>query len=72
MRGCKDLDASFKHYIQEEVLEGDNKYLSEEYGLQDAKKGVIFEKFPPVLHLQLKRFDYDLTSGNLVKVKWLV
>ena len=25
--------------------------------LQDAKKGIIFVKFPPVLMLQLKRFE---------------
>lgn len=29
------------------------------YGLQDAERGVIFKEFPPVLHLQLKRFEFD-------------
>lgn len=38
------------------------------HGLQDAKKGVIFETFPPVLHLQLKRFEYDMTKDSMVKV----
>jgi ubiquitin carboxyl-terminal hydrolase 7 len=27
-------------------------------GSRTAKKGIIFESFPPVLHLQLKRFKY--------------
>lgn len=66
--GCKSLDDSFKDYIQVETLEGDNKYAAEGYGLQDAKKGVIFETFPHVLHLQLKRFEYDFQRDAMMKV----
>jgi ubiquitin carboxyl-terminal hydrolase 7 len=69
VKGCKNLEESFKDYIAEETLEGDNKYQAEGYGLQDAKKGVIFESFPPVLHLQLKRFEYDIMRDSMVKVK---
>lgn len=49
-------------------MDGDNKYQAEGHGLQDAKKGVIFESFPPVLHLQLKRFEYDIMRDTMVKV----
>jgi ubiquitin carboxyl-terminal hydrolase 7 len=71
VKGCKDLNASFGNYILEETLEGDNKYMAEGgYGLQDAKKGVIFESFPPVLHLQLKRFEYDMVKDTMVKVRF--
>ena len=35
---------------------------------QDAEKGVIFLSFPPVLHLQLMRFQYDPMTDNNVKV----
>lgn len=66
--GCNSLDDSFKDYIQVETLEGDNKYAAEGYGLQDAKKGVIFESFPDVLHLQLKRFEYDFQRDAMMKV----
>ena len=66
--GCKSLDDSFKDYIQVETLEGENKYQAEGYGLQDAKKGVIFESFPNVLHLQLKRFEYDFNRDAMMKV----
>lgn len=66
--GCKSVTDSFKTYIQEETLEGDNKYAAEGYGLQDAKKGVIFESFPSVLHLQLKRFEYDFMRDAMMKV----
>jgi len=66
--GCKSLDDSFKDYVQVETLEGENKYQAEGYGLQDAKKGVIFENFPDVLHLQLKRFEYDFQRDAMMKV----
>jgi len=66
--GCKTLADSLANYIDVETLEGDNKYQAEGYGLQDAKKGVIFESFPQVLHLQLKRFEYDFQRDMMVKV----
>ena len=66
--GCKSLKESFENYIAVETLEGDNKYHAEGIGLQDAKKGVIFETFPNVLHLQLKRFEYDFVRDMMVKV----
>ena len=69
VRGNKNLHESFMDYIQVETLEGDNKYdAGEPYKLQDAKKGVIFESFPPVLHLQLKRFEYDINRDAMMKV----
>lgn len=68
VKGCKNLTESFVDYCAVETLEGDNKYMAEEFGLQDAKKGVIFENFPPVLHLQLKRFEYDMERDAMVKI----
>lgn len=65
----KNLYESFKDYVAVETLDGDNKYMAEGYGLQDAKKGIIFQSFPPVLHLQLKRFEYDIQRDAMVKVK---
>ena len=66
--GNKNLDESFKDYIQVETMDGDNKYYAEGFGLQDARKGVIFESFPQVLHLQLKRFEYDVNRDTMMKV----
>lgn len=68
VKGMANLRESFQDYIQVEMLDGDNKYHAEGHGLQDAKKGVIFEKFPPVLHLQLKRFEYDIEKDAMVKI----
>ena len=68
VKGMKNLYESFKDYVAVETLDGDNKYMAEGYGLQDAKKGIIFQHFPPVLHLQLKRFEYDIQRDAMVKV----
>ena len=66
--GNRCLDDSFKDYVQVETMDGENKYFAEGHGLQDAKKGVIFESFPQVLHLQLKRFEYDVNRDAMMKV----
>jgi len=68
VKGCKNLIESFDEYIKVETLEGDNQYMAEGHGLQDAKKGVIFESLPPVLQLQLKRFEYDIERDAMVKI----
>ncbi|PGH27122.1 hypothetical protein AJ80_01078 [Polytolypa hystricis UAMH7299] len=69
VRGNATLDDSFKDYIQVETLDGENKYQAgAPYGLQAAKKGVLFESFPPVLHLHLKRFEYDVQRDAMMKI----
>ncbi|XP_026431120.1 ubiquitin carboxyl-terminal hydrolase 13-like isoform X1 [Papaver somniferum] len=69
VKGCRDVYASFDKYVEVERLEGDNKYQTDErHGLQDAKKGVLFTDFPPVLQLQLKRYEYDFVQDTMVKI----
>lgn len=68
VKGLKDVYASFDDYCQTETLEGDNQYAAGEYGLQDAIKGVRFESLPPVLHLQLKRYDFNWEQNVEVKI----
>ncbi|KAF5750624.1 hypothetical protein HS088_TW03G00963 [Tripterygium wilfordii] len=38
------------------------------YFRKDARKGVLFIDFPPVLQLQLKRFEYDFMRDTMVKI----
>jgi len=64
----KTLQESFQNYVAIETLDGENKYQAEGYGLQDARKGIVFQSFPPVLHLQLKRFEYDMQRDTMVKI----
>ncbi|KAK4777741.1 hypothetical protein SAY87_017928 [Trapa incisa] len=68
VKGCGDIYASFDKYVEMERLEGDNKYHCEKFGLQEAVKHVLFIKFPPVLQLHLKRFEYDHTSKDMLKI----
>lgn len=69
VQGMRNLQESFLDYILSELLTGPNQYdAGSEYGYQDAKKGVFFQWFPPVLHLQLKRFEYDFEADDLVKI----
>ncbi|KAF6007681.1 hypothetical protein HII13_004352 [Brettanomyces bruxellensis] len=68
VKGLKNIKQSFENYIEMELLDGENKYDAAGYGLQAAQKGVVFENFPPVLHLQLKRFEYNFEYDQLMKV----
>ena len=70
VQGCKDVYKSFEKYVAVEQLEGANQYDAKEqgHGMQDARKGVWFRRFPPVLELQLKRFDYDFARDQMVKI----
>jgi len=68
VKNLVNLTQSFQNYVEVELMNGENQYAAQDYGLQDAKKGVIFESFPNVLHLQLKRFEYDFNYDQLVKI----
>lgn len=69
VRGMPTLQDSFKDYIQQETLDGENKYWAgDDFKYQDAHKGVIFTSFPDVLHLHLKRFEYDIQRDAMMKV----
>lgn len=68
VKGCRNIYHSFDKYIEVEMLDGENQYEAGEHGKQDAQKGVIFETFPPVLTVHLKRFDFDLQTMNFTKI----
>jgi ubiquitin carboxyl-terminal hydrolase 7 len=68
VKGCKNVYESFEQYVEVELLDGANQYHAEGYGLQNAKKGCKFESLPPVLQLQLKRFEYDPYRDANVKL----
>ncbi|OQR93624.1 ubiquitin carboxyl-terminal hydrolase 12 [Achlya hypogyna] len=68
VKGLANLDASFQKYIEVEMLDGENQYDAKDFGKQDAKKGLAFEALPPVLNIQLKRFEYDPLRDGMVKV----
>ena len=67
IKGQKTIMDSFKDYVKTENLDGDNKYDAGSHGLQDAEKGILFKKLPPILHLHLMRFQYDPVTDSSVK-----
>ena len=68
VKGLSTLYDSFDKYVEVETLTGDNQYDAETFGRQDAKKGIKFRSFPPVLQLQLKRFEYNFQTDSMHKV----
>jgi ubiquitin carboxyl-terminal hydrolase 7 len=46
-------------------------FLSVSYGRQpagSARRGCAFRSLPPVLQLHLKRFEYDVSTGEMRKL----
>lgn len=68
MSGNEDLMSSLDKYVGSESLVEDNQLYIDNFGLQDVLKHTQFIAFPPVLFLQLKRFTYDSTKNDMVKV----
>mmetsp|Transcript_16387 Transcript_16387/g.24446 ORF Transcript_16387/g.24446 Transcript_16387/m.24446 type:complete len:1229 (-) Transcript_16387:30-3716(-) len=69
VKGCKDLHESFEKFFESELLSGDNQYnAGEKHGYQDARKGCRITRFPPVLLLQLHRWELSFETFQLHKV----
>ncbi|KAH0789168.1 Clan CA, family C19, ubiquitin hydrolase-like cysteine peptidase [Histomonas meleagridis] len=70
VKGKTCLEESLTSLIADELLSGSNQYKVDGHGLQDAVMGCKFCKLPPVLHLHLVRFEYDMNSiTGMSKVK---
>ena len=72
VKGIKTLYDSFRDYVAIGTPNGKHGYQAEGFRRQDARKGVTFQSLPPVLHLLLKRYEYDVQGGAVVKVRTLV
>jgi len=68
VKGIQTLYDSFRDYVAVKMLDGESKHQTGSFGMQDARSGIIFQSFPPVLHLKLKRYDYDMQRGAMFKV----
>lgn len=68
VKNCKNVLESFDKEVEEETMDGENQYHAEGFGLQDARKGVRFVSLPPILMLQLKRFEYNWEIDQMHKV----
>lgn len=69
IQGYSNIKESLKDLVKHEVLDGDNKYeVDTLHGKQKAVKMTKFKSLPPVLQIQLKRYEYNHRTGGLLKV----
>jgi len=63
------VEEALAKFVEPETLSGDNQYHCEKCDCKvNAEKGLKFSKFPYLLTLQLKRFDFDFETLNRVKL----
>nr|XP_034183817.1 ubiquitin carboxyl-terminal hydrolase 47 [Osmia lignaria]XP_034183826.1 ubiquitin carboxyl-terminal hydrolase 47 [Osmia lignaria]XP_034183833.1 ubiquitin carboxyl-terminal hydrolase 47 [Osmia lignaria]XP_034183840.1 ubiquitin carboxyl-terminal hydrolase 47 [Osmia lignaria]XP_034183850.1 ubiquitin carboxyl-terminal hydrolase 47 [Osmia lignaria]XP_034183856.1 ubiquitin carboxyl-terminal hydrolase 47 [Osmia lignaria]XP_034183865.1 ubiquitin carboxyl-terminal hydrolase 47 [Osmia lignaria] len=63
------VEEALRAFVQYETLEGNNQYFCEKCNKKcDAHKGLKFTKFPYLLTLHLKRFDFDFKTFHRIKL----
>ncbi|KAM9576324.1 ubiquitin carboxyl-terminal hydrolase 9X-like isoform 3-T3 [Trichechus inunguis] len=68
IRNHQNLLDSLEQYIKGDLLEGANAYHCEKCNKKvDTVKRLLIKKLPPVLAIQLKRFDYDWERECAIK-----
>lgn len=67
--GCRDVQESFRKFVQPEFVEGAKGIIVEgSEGRQAAWLCTEFVRFPDVLQLMLNRARFDEDSGSMIKV----
>lgn len=65
----KSLEQALSQYCKEESLSGDNMYKCEKCRKRvNATKSMRIHKTPPILTVQLKRFEYSRVSSQFGKI----
>ncbi|XP_045395018.1 probable ubiquitin carboxyl-terminal hydrolase FAF-X isoform X1 [Lemur catta] len=68
IRNHQNLLDSLEQYIKGDLLEGANAYRCEKCDKKvDTVKRLLIKKLPPILAIQLKRFDYDWERECAIK-----
>ncbi|XP_024942209.1 ubiquitin carboxyl-terminal hydrolase 47 isoform X2 [Cephus cinctus] len=63
------VEEALRAFVQPETLDGNNQYHCEKCNKKcDAHKGLKFTKFPYLLTLHLKRFDFDYNTFHRIKL----
>lgn len=69
VHGHRTLQESLTDYVKVETWDHGQQYeAGAQHEPQNVRLGTTFEAFPPVLHLQLKRFRYDISKNAMVKL----
>ncbi|XP_055533774.1 ubiquitin carboxyl-terminal hydrolase 47 isoform X2 [Wyeomyia smithii] len=65
----ESIEDAMRAFVQPEILDGNNQYHCETCNKKcDAHKGLKFTKFPYILTLHLKRFDFDYQTFHRIKL----
>lgn len=65
----ESVEEAIKAFVQPETLDGNNQYFCERCNKKcDAHKGLKFSRFPYILTLHLKRFDFDYQTFHRIKL----
>lgn len=65
----ESVEEALRGFVQPEILNGNNQYSCEICNKKcDAHKGLKFSKFPYILTLHMKRFDFDYQTFNRIKL----
>ncbi|CAF0890240.1 unnamed protein product [Adineta ricciae] len=68
IRHSQNLKESLEQYVIGELLDGPNAYFCEKCNKTiDTVKRTCFKRLPPMLAIQLKRFDYDWERETPIK-----
>ncbi|XP_044748604.1 ubiquitin carboxyl-terminal hydrolase 47 isoform X2 [Coccinella septempunctata] len=63
------VEEALRAFVQPEILDGNNQYFCEKCNKKcNAHKGLKFTKFPYLLTLHLKRFDFDYNTFHRIKL----
>lgn len=69
IKGKKSILDSLEEFVEVEVMKEDNAYFCEKcQSKQTAEKSVRFKNYPPLINIQLKRFEYDWERDMRVKI----
>lgn len=65
----ENIEDALRAFVQPEILEDNNQYHCETCNKKcNAHKGLKFTKFPYILTLHLKRFDFDYQTFHRIKL----
>ncbi|XP_065074039.1 ubiquitin carboxyl-terminal hydrolase 47 isoform X2 [Ochlerotatus camptorhynchus] len=65
----ENIEDALRAFVHPEILNGNNQYHCETCDKKcDAHKGLKFTKFPYILTLHLKRFDFDYQTFHRIKL----
>ena len=69
IKGCNNIEDSFKNYCKTEIMDGDNKINCEVCNIKrTCHKRQIFKSLPNILVIALKRFEFDYDTMEKIKL----